>query len=127
MFINRVINKISPSYNKIFKASVFPLIRLIAIYASGNIGSFFLSMAAGLLVTRFADPSEMGLLNSIRLILGYLVVMQAGVANGLNRELPYLIGSGNETEAKNYAAVAQAWALLLGGVSAAALWTIATW
>jgi O-antigen/teichoic acid export membrane protein len=89
---------------------------LTAIFAGGNIVSLVLSMAAGLLVARFSNPDDLGVFNSITLILGYIIFLQAGILNGLNRELPYFIGRGLREDAELYGAAAQAWAILVGGL-----------
>jgi O-antigen/teichoic acid export membrane protein len=101
---------------RIDRSDRISLTRLTAIFTGGNIISLVLSLMAGLLVARFSNPEDLGVFNSITLILGYVIFLQAGVLNGLNRELPYFIGRGLQEEAELYGAAAQAWAILIGGL-----------
>jgi O-antigen/teichoic acid export membrane protein len=77
-------------------------------------------MVAGLLTARVAGPSVLGLFSSLSLFQSYIPFLQLGVLNGLNRELPYHFGKGEHERAREFAAVAQAWALLVGSIVAAA-------
>lgn len=68
---------------------------------------------SGILVARFVLPEMLGTFNGIGIIIGYLPILQLGVMNGLNRELPYCFGKGDIEKAKGYASVAQFWELAL--------------
>jgi O-antigen/teichoic acid export membrane protein len=95
--------------------------------AGGNIIAMALRMVGGVLLGRFISPAALGLFNGIGLVLGYAPVLQAGILNGLNRELPYFVGAGDRQKVKELAAAAQAWALLIAGVVALSLLGIAAW
>ncbi len=100
---------------------------LTAVFAGGNVLSLLLRMAGGFLIARFTEPAVLGLFSGLGLVLGYAPFIQLGVLNGLNRELPYLIGKGDREQAFALAATAQCWALLVGGAIALVLTLIAVW
>lgn len=100
---------------------------LIGSLAGGNFVSMALRLASGVLIGRFVAPSTLGLFNGIGLALGYAPVLQLGVLNGLNRELPYHVGRGHQQLVRELAAAAQAWALIVGSVVAMALLGVAGW
>lgn len=76
---------------------------------------------------RLVAPATLGLFHGIGLVLGYVPVLELGILNGLNRELPYAMGKGDREQAKQLAAAGQAWALLVGGAVCVALWGVAGW
>lgn len=112
---------------KTYRIERLSVARLTSIFAGGNIISLALSMVAGLLVARFTEPADLGLFNSIFLLQGYLIFLQLGVLNGLNRQLPFYIGRGDKETAESYAAASQAWALFLGILVGLSILCIATW
>jgi hypothetical protein len=59
----------------------------------------------------------MGIWNAALLVAVYTPVLQGGVFNGLNRQLPYLIGTGDEAKSLKMAEAAYAWSLFLTVVS----------
>ncbi len=67
----------------------------------------------------------LGTFNGVGIIMGYLPVLQLGVMNGLNRELPYCFGKGEVEKAKRYASVAQFWEVALSLMSFTILTLIA--
>ena len=95
--------------------------------AGGNIVSSILRMAGGVLQARFVVPDVLGLFSGIGLVQGYTRFLQLGILNGLNRELPYYYGKGDHQRVRALAAVALAWALMLGTVVAVALCGVAGW
>ena len=95
--------------------------------ATGNGVSMVLRMVGGLLMGRLVAPATLGLFNGIGLVIGYIPFMQLGILSGLNRELPFFIGKGDRERAYELAAVAQAWALLLGGIVFVALTGVSGW
>ncbi len=75
------------------------------------------TLAGGILVLRWVEPSKIGLWQSLMIASTYSSILQFGIMSGLNRELPYLIGAGKEEEGKNLAAAAQGYAMILVGVT----------
>ncbi|MEN6457564.1 MAG: oligosaccharide flippase family protein [Thermoguttaceae bacterium] len=100
---------------------------LVGSMATGNMISALLSMVGGILMMRLVAPKTLGLFTGIGLIQQYLPFLQIGVLNGMNRELPFFVGKGDHHRVRELASVAQAWALLLGGVSGLALLGVAAW
>lgn len=108
-------------------AGPWSLIRVSAIFASGNLLATAFRLVGGVLTSRLVDPSVLGLFNGIGLVRGYAPFLQGGVANGLNRELPFLVGKGEKERARELAAVAQSWLLLVAFLGVAALIGMAAW
>jgi len=100
---------------------------LVSVLAGGNLATMALRMIGGFMTARVIPPAVYGLFNGLSLIQGYLPFLQLGVLNGLNRELPYYIGKGEQDRVREVAAAAQAWALALGGVTALGLIGVAVW
>ncbi len=86
-----------------------------------------LRLIGGVLLGRLVAPSTLGLFAGIGLALGYAPLLQLGILNGLNRELPYFVGKGDRERVKELAAAAQAWALLVGAAVFVALTGVAVW
>ena len=69
----------------------------------------------------------LGRFNGIGLVQGYAPLLQLGILNGLNRELPFYVGKGDRKRVVELAAAAQAWAWLIGGQVGLALVGVAVW
>ena len=69
-------------------------------------------MAVSLVVLHWVEPAEMGLWQSLLLIQAYSVILQFGIFNGLNRELPLRLGAGENDVAMRLAATAQSVAIV---------------
>jgi O-antigen/teichoic acid export membrane protein len=95
--------------------------------AGGNLMASGLRMAAGFLTAKAVEPAVLGLFNSMGLVQGYLPWLTLGVMNGVNRELPYYYGRGDQARMRELAAAGQAWAFLLATVTASGLMGIAAW
>lgn len=54
---------------------------------------------SGLITLRWLAPSEIGLWQSIMVFVGYSHLLTLGVTSGVNRELPYWMGKGEEQTA----------------------------
>ena len=99
-----------PFIKKIDKHSTSSMIIYLG---SSQMISNVLRIINGILVARFMLPEMLGTFNGFGIILSYLPILQLGVMNGLNRELPYCFGKGEIDKAKGYASVAQFWELSL--------------
>lgn len=97
------------------------LLWTISKFAGGNLVATALNMGAGLVTARLVGPAVLGLFNSLGLVAGYAPWLMLGVGNGLGRELPYWMGKGEPERARSLAAVAQAWALAVAGLTAVVL------
>ena len=56
-----------------------------------------------MVILRYVAPPDLGLWHSVRLAQVYSVFVLAGILNGLNRELPFALGAGQENEANHLA------------------------
>lgn len=86
---------------------------MILYLGSAQMFSNVVRIISGLLVAGFVLPEVLGTFNGIGIVMGYLPILQLGIMNGLNRDLPYYFGKGEFDKAKKYASVAQFWELSL--------------
>jgi O-antigen/teichoic acid export membrane protein len=100
---------------------------LVSSLVGGNFASMMLRMLGGVLQAKCVLPAVLGMFNSIGLVLGYVPLLQLGILNGMNRELPYFIGKGDRQRVNELAAAAQAWALAVGGIVGIALAGVGCW
>jgi O-antigen/teichoic acid export membrane protein len=103
------------------------LIYLVGSLISGNMLATFFRMVGGLLQARLVSPDTLGLFNAAGLVIGYLPAAQLGVANGLNRELPFFIGKGDRQRVNALAAAAQAWIIINSALAGGLFLLIAAW
>ena len=94
---------------------------LIGALAGGNVVATSIKMVSGILTARLVEPAVLGLFNGIGLVMGYVPFFQLGISNGLNRELPYHIGKNDTERARELAAAAQSWMIIIGIITAVAL------
>ena len=90
---------------------------MILYLGSAQMFSNVVRIISGILVARFVIPELLGTFNGLGIIIGYLPILQFGIMNGLNRELPYHFGRGETEKAKSFASVAQFWELFLSSAS----------
>ncbi|QQS49720.1 MAG: hypothetical protein IPM71_08805 [Bacteroidota bacterium] len=100
--MKKVINVIN-IYKKHFKAGFF--------YTVTSLFSTFTSLLAGFLVLRWVGPEEMGIWQLLLIINNYAIIGNLGVNTGLGRELPFLLGKGEEEKAFSLASTAKAYCL----------------
>ena len=60
-------------------------------------------LVGALVVVRYVGPSDLGLWHSVRLAHVYSTFVLAGILNGLNRELPFVLGAGQVDEGNRLA------------------------
>jgi O-antigen/teichoic acid export membrane protein len=67
---------------------------------SFSLSSIFMTgstVISGIILIKWLQPGEIGLWNSFSVLLPYALFFQLGIFNGLNRELPFYLGKGNES------------------------------
>lgn len=72
-------------------------------FASAETLSNLLRLFAGLMVVRMIDPSYYGEFTGFGIYLGYILIGQGGIIQGLSRELPYEMGKNNDIYAQQLA------------------------
>ncbi len=102
-------------------------LRIISVFAGGNLLATVLTVFGSIIQARFVGPEEMGIFRTFSLVVGYLSFLHLGTIDGLQRQLPYLIGSGNRSRAERAASASLAWTLLASTVCAAAFLGLALW
>jgi O-antigen/teichoic acid export membrane protein len=92
-------------------------------YTLSSVAKSFAQLLSGFLVARFIIPGDLGLWNSLSLATTYGVFLQAGVINGLSRDLPFHLGAEEKEKAEQLAGTAQTYTalgclcvLLFGGI-----------
>lgn len=90
----------------------------VAKVIGGNFLTSIISLVTSIFVARWTTPYDLGTWNLALLISVYVPVVQFGVFNGLNRQLPYFIGRGEKDTAFEMASVTYFLCLALAAVSA---------
>lgn len=91
------------------------------IYSASSIFKSGVQLFVGLAIAKFITPNDFGIWSSLNLVLTYAVIIQLGILNGLNLELPLAIGRGKHTRAERLVQTAQSYImvcmvlLILGG------------
>jgi len=89
------------------------------------------SLVGGMLALRWIDPALIGIWQTLVLAQSYFLVVRVGVLNGMNREVPYLLGRGDQDRALQLAGTAQLHAVVCAGLAVAAaggaLWVCWGW
>ena len=77
--------------------------RVLVRFGSAQIVSNFLRLISGFIVVRAIDPEMYGEFIGVGVYMGYVLLGQGGILNGLSRELPFEFGRKNDLYAKNLA------------------------
>lgn len=91
-------------------------IRIGGFYVFASVFSSFMTMAAGIVMIKWLTPAEIGMWQSISAFQAYFTILEIGIPNGLNRELPFLMGQQKDDEAVKYVSAAYFYSFLLAGV-----------
>lgn len=83
----------------------------VFVYTGGSLFNTFVQIIANFIILASIPPEYMGIWNSFILFQTYALFLQAGVINGLNRELPYELGKDNDNNAINYTETTQAFTI----------------
>ena len=101
-----------------------------ALFTLSSLSKTAVMFAASLVTARVVAPADLGLWNGVALLSTYALFLQAGVINGLSRELPFELGAGDNAEASRLVRTALRFTLLgctvagvLGVVAVLAPWT----
>jgi O-antigen/teichoic acid export membrane protein len=87
------------------------------LFSGGQLISNLLRMLSGFLTAKFTTPLLLGTFNGIGNIQGYAPIANLGVSNGLNRELPFHLGSSNVGKANQLTEAAHLWTIIIGLIS----------
>jgi O-antigen/teichoic acid export membrane protein len=81
------------------------------LYSGGSIAKAFATMIVGFVIAKFISPNDLGLWTTINLAITYSFFLQAGIISGLNLELPFAYGKGEDKEARIMAGTAQTFSI----------------
>jgi len=87
------------------------LSNLIFTFFSANFIGIIAQTVSGLLVARMILPEEMGLFTTASIALTFIPFVLLGTNNGLNRQLPFLIGQGKQDEVESLRNTAFSWGI----------------
>ena len=90
-----------------FKQKLFNKKVLIK-FVSGSLFNSLAQIIANVIILKIIKPEELGTWYSLLIIQTYALFFQAGVLNGISRELPYLLGKNDIRKANEYAATSLA-------------------
>ena len=89
---------------------------MILFTSSANIFSNGLTIIAGFFVVKWLMPYELGYFNTFTVVTGYIVLAHIGIPVALNRDLPYLMGKQNKSEALKLASTSKYWAFVISTI-----------
>lgn len=104
-----------------------PVMRSVAQISAGNIAVMAIQLFTGFLMARWVAPYDMGIWNTVNIVMVYVPFLTLGVFSGLNRELPYLIGSGFSEDARGMSEATYGWAVTLAILTWPAVLISAVW
>lgn len=81
--------------------------RVLVRFSSSSILLQGAALACNIIVLKWLNPEDIGLFQSVMLIQNYSMLVQAGILNGLSRELPFAFGEGKQHDALEMAGTAQ--------------------
>ena len=96
-----------PQIIKIFNDYKTPIL-----YSGGSIAKAFAQLIVGFFIAKYVSPEDLGLWTTINLILIYSSFLQVGLINGLNLELPFAYGKGDNKSAEIMAGTVQSFTII---------------
>lgn len=87
--------------------------KLFLSFFSANFAVMFSQGITGLIVARLVDPDDMGIFVSTSIILTFIPLFLIGINNGLNRDLPYVLGQEKFDDAKEMRNTSISFALII--------------
>ena len=96
-------------------------LRVVSIFVGGNLVATALGVIGATLQVRYVGPAEMGMFRTFTIVVGYLSFLHLGTIDGLQRQLPCLIGSGRRDRAETAAGAGLAWNMLASATCALVL------
>ncbi|MBS1492825.1 MAG: oligosaccharide flippase family protein [Bacteroidetes bacterium] len=65
------------------------------LFSSSSVILSVVKLISGIIIIKWVIPEDVGMWNSVSLIQSYAAILQLGALSGLNRELPFFIGKGD--------------------------------
>lgn len=98
--------------------SAFKRYKTIALYLNSTIVLFCVGLLASLFTYRHIAPESIGVWTAITTFEVFVTFLRLGIPNGMNRELPYELGTKNVNKAMSYASTTLAYSLFISGLIA---------
>lgn len=86
------------------------------LYSGGSVVKALATMVVSFVTARYISPNDFGIWTTLNLAVTYSIFLQAGLINGLNLELPYAYGKGDEVQARIMAGTVQTFTLVTSSV-----------
>lgn len=80
-------------------------------YSTATITNSVSGMFCGLVIIGWVPPEDLGLWKSLLILQSYASIFQGGIRSGLNRELPFRIGSGDYSQVRQLTSTTQAFSI----------------
>ena len=88
-----------------------------AIFTLGSLFKTGVQIVANFFILAYIEPRHLGVFNTFVLFQSYALLLQGGVINGLNRELPFSLGAGQEAKAIGLASTAMVFTFFSMGIT----------
>lgn len=107
----RSISRLTESFSRLgdLKSASLYALSLFAVNAA--------TVICGFLIYAWIGPDEMSIWQILVIFQTYAGLLNFGVLNGMNRELPFAIGAGDHSTARLYAGTVRVFVILLGSIS----------
>lgn len=87
--------------------------KTLSLYLNSTIILFCVGLLASLFTYRYIDPEFLGIWTTVTTFEVYATFLRLGIPNGMNRELPYELGTKNVNKALSYASTTLAYSLFV--------------
>lgn len=91
--------------------NIFSKYKTLTAYLNSTILLFFVGIISSFVSYRYIDPDLMGIWVALVTFEVYFTFIRLGIPNGMNRELPYALGTGNKDKAMQYASTTMAYSI----------------
>ena len=87
--------------------------KILIKYSLSSFLKTFFQVITGIILIKWIQPSEIGIYNSYSIVIAYSFFLQLGIFNGLNRQIPYLLGKNDHDAANKLIYASNKFAILL--------------
>lgn len=85
--------------------------KTLTAYLNSTIILFFVGLVSSFVSYRYIEPDLMGIWVTLITFEVYFTFIRLGIPNGMNRELPYALGTGDKDKAMQYASTTMAYSI----------------
>lgn len=100
-----------------FSFKIFNKVKSGLFYTLSSLFTTLVNIVAGFLVLRWVGPEQIGVWQMLLIINSYALIGNLGITMGLSRELPFLMGKGEQGEAYSLAETTKAYTLFCAAIT----------